>query len=291
MPPLLAGVLFQLGALTLFVGLDACTKWLAQYHAVPQLMFMRFLIHSIVVALALRVATGRIPWRSRAPGLQAVRSLLLASGSLLFTTALIYVSLADATAVGFASPLFVVVLAALWLREKVGPRRWIGVGVGFAGVMIALRPPFLTGAEPPHWAMILPLGMAVLFGTYQVLTRKLATVDDPLTTALHTGLAAAAVTALAQPFVWTAPSPGTWVVLVMAGVLGGAGHALLVQAYARAPASLLAPISYGQLIGAVFASAVVFGDQPDRWTLLGAAVIVAGGLIVAVPSRRRAEPG
>ncbi|UFN49894.1 DMT family transporter [Roseomonas sp. OT10] len=286
MPTPLAGVLLQLCALLLFVSLDTCTKWLAQHHEVPQLMFLRFLSHVVLVALVLRLVTGRVPWRSRAPVLQTVRGAMLAGANLLFTTALVFVPLADAVAVGFASPLITVALAALWLREPVSPRRWSGVVLGLAGVLVALRPPFLTGEAPPHWAIFLPLGTAALFAVYQILTRRLATVDDPRTTILHTGIAGACLTALAQPFVWTEPTAFSWVLLLLAGVLGLGGHGLLIMAYARAPASLLAPISYSQLIGAVIASALVFGDQPDLWTLAGAAIVAAGGLLVAWPSRR-----
>lgn len=287
MPPTLIGVLLQLCALLFFVALDTCTKWLAQHHQVPQLMFLRFALHVALVALALKLFTGRVPWRPRAPALQALRGLTLTGANFLFTTALVFVPLADAVAVGFASPLITVALAAALLRERVSARRWVGVVVGLAGVLAALRPPFLTGQAAPHWAMLLPLGMAVLFAFYQILTRVLAPIDDPRTTILHTGVVGAALTALAQPFVWTPPDAFSWALLLLAGAMGAAGHGLLVLAYARAPASLLAPISYSQILGAVLASALVFGDRPDGWTLLGAAVVAAGGLIVAWPERRK----
>jgi len=281
----LAGVALHLSALALFVAMDTMVKLLTARYAVPQLMWARFLFSLLAAAVVLRLTTGHLPWRSRAPGLQALRSLLLAACNLLFSTALAHIPLADATAVGFASPVLTVALAALWLRERVGWRRWAGVGIGLLGVLIVLRPPFLTGA-PMHWAMLLPLGTAALFAVYQILTRRLAGLDDSRTTILHTGFAATIATSLAQPLVWTWPSGGDWAVLVLLGLLGGAGHGLLVLAYARAPASLLAPLSYTQLVWASLAGILVFGDWPDRTSLLGAAVIAAGGLLVALPGRR-----
>jgi drug/metabolite transporter (DMT)-like permease len=161
------------------------------------------------------------------------------------------------------------------------------VGIGLLGVTIALRPPALTGEAPPDWAMVLPLGTAMLFAVYQILTRRLAAIDDPRTTILHTGLAAAVGTSLAQPFFWTAPSATDWLLLACLGLLGGAGHGLLVLAFARAPASLLAPLTYTQLVWATLAGVLVFGDWPDAASLAGAAVIALGGVLVALPDRSR----
>lgn len=281
---MMTGVLFQLAALMIFVVMDTALKLMTADFAVLQIIWARFIFSFLAVAIGLRIAMGRLPWRSRAPGLQALRSLLLAGCSILFTSALAHIPLADATAVGFASPLITVALAALLLRERVGLRRWCGVAIGFFGVMVALRPPFLTGA-PLHWAYLLPLGTAVMFGFYQILTRRLAALDDSRVTIFHTGLAAALATSLAQPFVFVAPSPGEWGVLVGIGVLGAVSHGLLVLAYARAPASLLAPLSYTQLIWATVAGILVFADWPDAITLLGAVIIAAGGVLTALPQR------
>ena len=285
----LLGVGLHLSALLLFVAMDTLVKLLTARYAAPQLMWARFLFGFLVVALALRLSGGRrLPWRSRAPGLQALRSLLLAACNLMFSTALAHLPLTDATAIGFASPLLTVALAAAWLRERVGWCRWLGVCVGMAGVLIALRPPFLTGGgSAMHWAALLPLGTAAGFAVYQILTRRLAAVDDPRTTILHTGFAASVATSLALPVVWAPPTATDWGMLVLLGVLGGAGHGLLVLAYARAPASLLAPLSYTQLVWATLAGVLVFADWPDAPTLLGAAIIAAGGVLVALPERRR----
>jgi drug/metabolite transporter (DMT)-like permease len=285
----LAGIALQLLALAVFVCMDTMLKLLTAHFAVPQLMWARFLFSLLAAALFFRLVTGRLPWRSRAPWLQAARSLLLAASNLLFSSALVHLPLTDCTAIGFASPLFTVALAAAWLKERVGARRWLGVGIGFVGVMIALRPPFLTGGAPMHPAAILPLGTAASFAVYQILTGKLATIDDPRTTILHTGFAASLATSLAQPFVWTPPGLPDWGLLVALGLLGGVGHGLLVLAYARAPASLLAPMSYTQLLWATASGVLVFGDWPDLTTLGGAAVIALGGVLVALPDRRAAR--
>jgi len=282
----LAGVALQVVALAVFVCMDTLLKLLTAWYAVPQLMWARFVFSLLAVALLFRLTMGRLPWRSRAPWLQAWRSLMLAGSNLMFSSALRYLPLTDATAIGFASPLFTVALAAVWLRESVGWRRWLGVGIGLAGVLVALRPPFLTGGAPVHWAAILPLGTAAMFAVYQILTRRLATIDDPRTTILHTGFAGAVATTLVQPLVWTWPVGLDWGLLVLLGLLGALGHGLLVLAYARAPVSLLAPLSYTQLVWATLSGVLVFADWPDGWTLLGALVIATGGILVALPDRR-----
>lgn len=282
----LEGVLLQLLALGLFVAMDALLKLLVAAWPVAQVMFLRFVAHTLLVAIGVRLFTGALPWRSRAPGLQTLRSALLALANGALAVSLIHVPLADATAVSFAAPVLTVALAALWLGERVSARRWAGVAIGLLGVLVALRPPFLTG-EDLHWAMLLPLVTAAANSVYQLLTRRLAGVDDPRTTFLHTGFAAALLVGLAQPFVWVMPGPGDLPWMLALGLLGGAGHCLLVLAFARAPASVLAPMSYTQLLWAGFAGVLVFGDWPDGWTLLGAAVIGLGGVLVALPERRR----
>jgi drug/metabolite transporter (DMT)-like permease len=278
------GAALQLTALVLFVAMDTLFKALTRDFAVMQLVWARFFFSALVVVVALRLVMGRLPWRSRAPQLQMIRSLLLMGCTFCFSSALARIPLADTTAVNFASPLVTVALAALWLGEAVGRRRWAGVVVGFLGVMVAVRPPFLTGA-PLDWAYLLPLGSAALFACYNILTRKLAALDDPRTTILYTGLAATAVSSLLQPFVWQWPSAAEWALLATIGGLGALSHGLLVLAYARAPASLLAPLSYTQLVWATLAGWWVFGDAPDGWTLAGAAIIACGGILAVLPPR------
>ncbi|MGG5818871.1 DMT family transporter [Falsiroseomonas sp. HW251] len=282
----LQGVLIQLVALVFFVAMDAMLKLLVQRYAVPQLMFVRFVAHTLFVVVAVKAISGSVPWRSRAPLLQTARSVLLATANGALAVALIYVPLADATAVIFAAPALTVAAAALWLGERVSPRRWLGVAVGLAGVVLAIRPPFLTG-EPLHWAMLLPLVTAVTNSGYQLLTRRVAAVDDPRTSFLHTSLAACVLTGLAQPFVWVTPAAADIPAMLMLGLLGAAGHTLMVLAFARAPASVLAPMSYSQILWACLAGLLVFGDWPDGWTLAGAVVIGVGGVLVALPGRNQ----
>ncbi len=284
----LFGIGLQLSALVLFVCMDTVFKLLTARFAVPQLAWSRFFFSAVTVWLFFWMTSrGRVPWRSRAPWMQVGRSITLAGCTAFFASALVLIPLADATAVNFAAPLISVAAAAIVLKEAVSPRRWVGVALGLAGVMVAVRPPFITGAGAADAAYLLPLGSATLFALYTILTRKLAARDDPRTTILHTGLAATVIFTLALPFVWVWPTPFEWFLLLSLGVIGGASHGLLVLAYARAPVSVLAPLSYTQLIWAGIAGWLVFADVPDRWTLIGAAIIFAGGVLAVLPERGR----
>lgn len=266
--------------------MDTSFKLLAERNPVPQLAWARFTFSTITVWLFFAILTkGRLPWRARAPGLQLVRSLTLGACTFLFASGLVFLPLADASAVIFATPVMTVAAAALFLRERVTALRWVGVGLGLLGVMLAIRPPFLTGGSL-NAAYLLPLAAAGLNALYQLMTARLARLDNPRTTILHTSLGAALAYTLVLPFVWVTPTATDLALMAGLGLLGGAGHGLPVLAYARAPASLLAPISYMQLVWAGLAGWLVFADVPDGWTIAGAAVIGLGGLLAVIPTRR-----
>jgi drug/metabolite transporter (DMT)-like permease len=280
----LRGILLMSAAVLGFVCMDVLIKAATANLPVLQILWARFVIQLATVSLAVRVAGKRLPPVSRRPWLQAVRSLTLALCNLCFTAAIAFIPLAEATAINFLAPLLVLVLAGWWLGERIGWRRWAAVGAGLVGVVIIMRP----GMGVTHPAAFLVLVTAMLFAVYAVMTRLLARHDDALTTIWHTGLAASLVTSLAVPFVWVTPSPWGMVSLLAIGILGGIGHYLLILAYAAAPASLLAPFSYTQLIWASLFGWLVFADIPDLPTILGGLVIAAGGVLSVVEGRRMA---
>jgi|YNPMSStandDraft_1061717.scaffolds.fasta_scaffold00315_23 drug/metabolite transporter (DMT)-like permease len=270
------GIALMLGALFLFVLMDSAIKASVQSLPVLQVLWARFLFHMLIVSAALRLMGRRLPPRTGAARLQVVRSLCLAAANLFFTAALVHVPLAECVAIGFVSPLIVTLLAARMLKERVGWQRWTGILVGFAGVLIILRP----GAGVTHPAALFVLVTAAVFAVYSVLTRRLAGIDDAFTTIFHTGVAATGVTSLVVPFVWVWPSAGGWALLALLGMLGGLGHFLLILAYQRAQASVLAPFAYTQMVWATLAGFLLFGELPDAVAVAGAVVVAAGGLFV-----------
>jgi drug/metabolite transporter (DMT)-like permease len=296
----MAGIALYLGALVAFSAMDAATKTLVAGLPVVQVMWGRFTFHLVTIALALLVwqRAGRrargmaLPFAARAPGLQVVRSLSLAACNLLFAAALVHVPLAQATTINFVGPVITICLAALWLGERVGWRKWCGVALGLAGVLVVIRPGMGPGGLGIHPAGLFALGATTCFAVYQLLTRKLAGVDRAETTIFQTGLWATLATTAVVAFVWVSPGLRGWGLMALLGALGAVGHYLLVLAYDRAPASLLAPMAYAQMIAATLWGMLLFGEEPDGWTIGGAAIIAAGGLVViSAEAGRRQNSG
>jgi len=271
----------------MFATMDAATKHVLGSLPVVEVMWGRFAFHLIVITAVLRAIGLRPRLRPRALPVQVTRSILLASTNLCFAAALTFIPLAENTAINFLSPIITVGLAAVWLHERVGWQRWLGLGVGLAGMLAMVRPG-VTVANP---GIALGLCSATIFAFYQILTRRLAGVDKPATTIVHTGLWASLVISAVVPFFWIDPGWQGWAILLVIGTLGGFGHFLLVLAYDRAPASLLAPLGYFQLVLALGYGMFVFGEVPDAAMLAGGAVIIGGGLlVVTAPVRRAAVP-
>ncbi|MBX6321058.1 MAG: DMT family transporter [Rhodospirillaceae bacterium] len=271
------GILLMLATGLLFSMMDTLSKEMTRHYPVLQVIWARYFFHMLIMLAAL---SRMRPWlallHSRRPGLQLGRSLAVVLSSALFVGGIKFIPLADATAVNFVAPLLVTALSVPLLGEKVGLRRWTAVAIGFLSVLIVIRP----GPGMVHWAVLLPLAGAVCYALYQITTRMLAGIDPWPTTALYSGVVGVVGTSLLVPFAWRDPDWTGWLAFVGLGVLGSASHLLLIRAFALAPASTLSPFGYVQLVWAILAGIVVFGDVPDVWTLSGAALIAGSGLYV-----------
>lgn len=270
------GIMLMISGIVLFGAMDTIVKWLTQDYHVVQVVWARFMFHFLIF-LALYSRSGLTAiMATRRPGLQAVRSVLLLTATTFFFTALSYLPLADAVSIGFVSPLLVTALSIPFLGEKVGLRRWAAILVGFAGMLVIIRP----GAGVMHWAAVLPLGMAVCFSFYQILTRIAARTEDARTSQFWSPAAGALVMSVIVPFVWTTPDATGWLLMALAGLTGGFGHYLLIRGYEIAPASTLSPFVYTQLIWMVILGYVIFGDFPDAFTITGGLIVVGSGLYI-----------
>ena len=275
----LVGVLYMcLAAGAGLPGLNAIVKLLlADYHMV-QIIWFRCVVHLGFMVALFMPAMGFRLFATRRPWLQSIRSLTQLVTFTLIWVSLFWTPITTVTMVLFTGPLILVALSVPFLGETVGPRRWAAVFVGFAGVLIVIRP----GADVAHWASLLVLGGAFFYAVYQIQTRKLAGYDDSRTTAVYTILAAFVVATVAVPFYWEAPRSGMdWFLFASLGVTGGLAHFFIIKAYQYAEASLLGPFDYCQLVGASILGFAVFGEVPDTWTWVGAAVIIASGLYIA----------
>ena len=279
------GIALILATLLLFVSMDTLVKDLVQRNPAPLLIWMRFLVHmAVAAAIVLAVPSLRPLIRSRAPGRQLLRSALLLCTTTTFFFGLRYLKLADLVILTQAAPLIVVALSVVLLGEKVGPRRWLGVIVGFAGVVVILKPGF--GFE---WASLFGLASALIYAVYQIMTRSLSVADHTMTTFFYTASVGAVAMAAVAPFFWQWPSLRDALLILLPGLIGGTGHLLLIMAFARSEASLLAPYFYSAIVWAVILGWAIFDEVPDLFTFVGAGLIAAAGLYVWHRERRIAK--
>jgi len=270
-----AGILWMLATTLFFVSLDATAKYLLARYPLIEVVWARFVFHMLFV-IAVLWPRLRIHARAQRPSLQLLRSSLLLATTMLFFVGVNLLPLADASAIMFTTPILLTVLAIPLLGERVGAHRWTAVGLGFLGALIVVRP----GMGVMGTGAAVLLGAACCNALYQLITRKLRVVDHPLTTLLYTATAGSVLLALAVPATWVTPEPLHWPLFALLGAFGGLGHFTLIKAFQRAPAAVVAPFSYASLLWATGYGFVIFGDLPDLWTLVGAAIIASGGLYI-----------
>jgi len=255
----LAGILLMIAAGSLFTVMDATAKYLSQSLPLIEVAWGRYVFHAATLPFIVARNGGFATIRSQRLGLQLLRSVFLLGSTVLFWLALKFIPLADATAISFVGPLMLTALSVPFLGEKVGPRRWAAVAVGFIGALVIIRP---------------GLGMA-----------------QPASLIIWSASVGLVLLSVAVPFVWQAPDLAGWMGLVFLGLIGSFAHLLMILAYARAPASTLAPLSYLQLIWSTTLGLVLFSTFPDGWTLAGGAVVAASGLYVIHRERVRRQEG
>jgi drug/metabolite transporter (DMT)-like permease len=280
----LVGIGLMCLACAFFGGVDTAAKYLGQQVDMLQVIWARY---ASAFLLALIVSN---PWtrpglmRSERPLLQIVRSSMLFGATVLNFFAFKYLQLDQALAILFSTPLIVAVLAGPILGEWLGPRRWVAIAVGMAGVMLVAQP----GFGSVHPAVILNVVGAVLLSFYNITTRILARHDSSETTLFYTNLIGAVVLLPVMPFVWTTPSHPLHILLMCSfGALASLGHYLLIIAYRYTPATVVSPFMYTQLVWVTILGYLVFGDVPNRWTLIGTAIVIASGLYLLHRERLR----
>lgn len=262
--------------MTLFAVQDAAAKWLARSQSVVQIVWARYLF-------ALPLLLLGTPWRSwmmvlrvARPGLQAARALLPVLASFAVVLGLVFLPLAEVTVLTFASPLLVAALSAPVLGERVSRRDWLGILIGFLGIVIVVRP----GSDAFAWAALFPLACAAFFALFQLTTRLVGRTDPPHATLAWTLLIGLGVTSLLLPLDWRPIPTGNWALLALSGLCFGGAQSLLARAFLHAPAALLAPFTYVQIVPATLLGLLLFGAVPDALAWLGTAIVIGAGLLV-----------
>ena len=279
-------LLYMLVAVAALSVLDAAVKWLTDDYTVPQIAFLRYVVG---LALALVVASragGLGTLRTRRPGGHLLRSVLNLATMLTFYYALALMPLADVVAIAFAGPLFMTALSVPLLRERVGPRRWAAVAIGFVGVLVIVRPS-TAGVDP---AALLALAAAALYALTTIASRQLSATEPSHSILFYYSVAVLIATGAVLPWQWTTPGWGDAAIFLLVGVSGSFGQLFLAQAFRYGEVSMLAPIDYTGLLWAILFGFVLWDEVPT-WTVLGgAAVVVASTLYIAEREARRRGP-
>lgn len=274
-------------AVLCFSLLDTSAKWLGQSMNPLQVVFVRYAGSMALVFILINPWTRPGVLRTKKPGLQWTRSILLLASTALNFVALRYLQLAETISIMFAGPLLVALASGPLLGEWPGPRRLAAIGVGLIGVLVVTRPGF-GGMHP---AALLVVGACFCYAFYSLSTRMLAGHDSSETTMVYSGAAGTLATVPLLPWIWETPQTAlTWAVMVAAGALGGFGHWLLILAHRLAPATVLAPFIYSQIVWMLLLGWFVFGQLPDQWTFVGAGIVVASGLYLLYRERVRHVP-
>jgi drug/metabolite transporter (DMT)-like permease len=271
----LTGIALMCGAVASFACLDAVAKYLGGTMDVLQVVWARYtsaflltLIISNPISRPSLIGTTR-------PALQLGRSFLLLGSTFFNFLAYRYLQLDEALAIMFSTPFLVAALAGPVLGEWIGWRRWTAICVGFAGVLVVIRP----GVGSFQWAALLSLASAFCYALYSIATRVLSHTDSNETTLFYSNMVGAVLMLPVLPFVWTPPQQPLHIALmVVMGVFASFGHYLLIAAHRLAPASVLSPFIYSQIVWAVTFGFLVFGDLPHAGTLLGSGIVIASGL-------------
>lgn len=271
------GILLMLAAVAVFSTMDALIKHLTAGYSPIQIIFFRNLFAFLPILPVLLRGGGIALLRTQRLGSHIVRAAMGFGAMICFFTAFALMPLAEVVAISLSAPIFVTAFSVPLLAERVGPRRWAAVLVGFLGVVVMVRPGSASLIEP---AALLPLTGAVLYALALIAMRKLGTTERAPTTVFYFTLACTVLSGLAQPFVWRMPDLVDFALLVCVGLLGGSAQLLMTQSLRLAPAVVVAPFDYTALVFSISFGFAFWGEVPDRMLLAGAAIVVASGLYI-----------
>ena len=283
-PSVLRGIVLITLSATVFSGVDAFSKVLADTQSVWQIVWARYAIALPLILLMTPAADRRALFRTENRPRQILRGLMPLGVSVSMVLGVRHLPLAEATVILFASPFAVVALAGPLLGEKVHRASWIGVIVGFAAVLLVARP----GLGHVSYYALFPLVAAAFYTFYQILTRGLANRGErPRTTLVWTLATGTAVATPLAILTWEPVSAMAWVQMAALGLVFGLAQYLMIEAFAHAPAGVLAPFAYVQIVAATIVGVIFFQTVPDVWTILGVVMIVAAGVWLARLQRAR----
>ncbi len=272
----LRAILLVLGASMAFSLSDATAKYVTQTVPVIEVAWVRYVVFTLMVTLPVLRHRGAA-LRTRRPVAQIARGVMIVGSALFFVYGLRVMPMADAAAINFVSPLFITMLSVPILAERVGPRRWIAVCVGLGGAVIAARPGTSAFSAAAAW----PVASAAAWAVGIVLTRRMAPTESASTILVWTAGSGLALLTCLLPFGMVMPTARELALCLVVGVAASAGQGMVVLGYRSAPASLLAPFSYLQLIWSTALGYIIFDGRPGLATIIGASIIAGSGIYSA----------
>ena len=278
----LRGILIFVAATICFSTSDTMAKVLSAHLPAVEIAWIRYIVFVFLASMLVRRSGLGI--HVRKPAWHVLRGLGLVGSAIFFMLSLQSLPLAEAATIGFASPLLITILSVPFLGEVVGRRRWAAVIIGMMGVLVVVRP----GSAAFQPAALFGLASSLSWAVATILTRKMSG-QHAAAMLLWSAVVGLIVLTALLPLVYVQPTLWEVGFAVILGVVASTGQYLMVFAYRHAPASLLAPFAYGQLLWAVIAGWLVFRTLPDMWTLAGGGIIAASGFMAARSERRAVD--
>lgn len=279
-------IALAVSATVLFGSSDTISKYLSGSLPIVEFIWIRYVLFLMMAGILVHRAPVRSV-RPRNPRLQITRGLCVVGSSILFVYGVRQMTMAQATTISFLSPLLITILSIPLLGEIVGVRRWAAVGAGMVGMLIVVRPG-MGGFQP---AALFGVASSFCWALALIITRKISSSDAPQTTVFWSAAIGTLILTLMLPFEAVWPTPKQFLLSLLLGILASGGQWMVILAHRLAPASMIAPFFYSQLLWVTALGFLVFGSVPDTWTLAGASIIVASGLYTAHRERvRRQRP-
>ena len=276
--PEVIGIFFAIFAYLAFSLLDTIQKTLIIYYSVFQILFIKYFFTFFLSLIESKRKKNFKFYLTSNWKLQLLRSLLSILESGCFILAFRYLSLADAHSIGALTPIVVVVLSYIFLREKISPRIWFTVFIGFIGVLIVMRPG-LTVFDP---ASLIPLAAAFFLGLYQIVTRKVSAVDKNETSLFYAGIVGMFLMGFISFFYWKPISVDFILMFLGVGVLYSSGVYFQIVALSKARANIVQPFHYTLIFWSIIFGFIFYKDIPDLFTITGAVVIIISGVYIFI---------
>ncbi len=276
------GIILFLLAWTFIPIMDGIAKYLSSTIPVMQVVWARYFFTCIIaIPIIIRLYKKNFLY-SENYLLQILRGSFLVGATISFFFAISFIPLAEALALAFVYPLFIILLSPFLLQESINFKQLLIVVIGFVGVLFIIKPGFIEF----NVIFILPIGTGLFYSLYMIFTGKLASNDTPLKTLAFTGIVGLLSVSFFQPFIWVSPSSFEWLLMLAMGIVATGGHFLVILSFRYAQASKLAPFSYWEIITNVIIGYYFFGNIPDKWSWLGIVIIIGSGIYILFQSRK-----